>query len=215
MCYTETYSKEPIIQKIHLEKWNDYYSKYALLYDLLVKKISFWNCWIRQVIPHISGPKVLEVSCGTGYLLSLISEKYATFGMDFNENMLGLARKKLKKKGISSNLLLGDVENIPFKEKTFDTVISTLAFNRYPNGGKSLAEIYRVLKPQGRLLLVEVNYPNNRNFIGGMITKYWQYIIGDIIRDIPLLLNKHQFEFQDREIGGFGSVHLYLANKKE
>jgi hypothetical protein len=60
--------------------------------------------------------------------------------------------------------------------------------------------------------MVDINYPRNGNKIGTILTKGWK-ISGDIIRDVPKLLERFGYEYTDQEVGGFGSVHLYVATK--
>jgi ubiquinone/menaquinone biosynthesis C-methylase UbiE len=75
-----------------------------------------------------------------------------------------------------------------------------------------MAEFYRVLKENGRLLIVDFDYPSNRNTFGYWLTKFMESA-GDTIRDISKILQEHHFEYSEEEIGGFGSVHLYIAKK--
>lgn len=72
----------------------------------------------------------------------------------------------------------------------------------------------RVLKPQGRLIIIDMNYPKNRNFLGSMLTEFWK-ASGDIIRNMKSLFNSFNIGFSEQEIGGFGSVHLYLCTKNK
>ena len=121
--------------------------------------------------------------------------------------------KKIKKINIQAQLSQGNVEKLPFPDNTFDTVINTMAFTGYPNGEKAMSELKRVLKKDGSLLLVDFDYPNNRNRFGYMMVRLWEKL-GDIIKDINSLLIKHNFEYKDVSVGGFGSVHLFIAHKK-
>ena len=87
-----------------------------------------------------------------------------------------------------------------------------MAFSGYPNGQKAMGEFYRVLKPGGQLLIVDFDYPANRNRFGYCLTKLMEKG-GDTIRHLPDLLAQFGFEFTETEVGGFGSVHLYVARK--
>ena len=88
-----------------------------------------------------------------------------------------------------------------------------MAFSGYPDGVAALNEMGRVLKPDGRLVLVDVNYPQDRNRLGMALTKFWM-ASGDLIRDMGPLFEESGWKFQEEEIGGFGSVHLYVAEKR-
>jgi len=70
----------------------------------------------------------------------------------------------------------------------------------------------RVLRPGGRIVMVDISYPKEGNWLGTVLTNAWRSF-GDIIRDMPALFEQFGFDYSDREIGGYGSVHLYIANK--
>ena len=104
------------------------------------------------------------------------------------------------------------MESLPYPAASFDSVINTMAFTAYPDGQRALAEISRVLKPGGRIVMVDINYPRDGNKVGTMLIKSWK-VGGDIIRDVPELFERFGYEYTDQEVGGFGSVHLYAAKK--
>jgi hypothetical protein len=64
----------------------------------------------------------------------------------------------------------------------------------------------------GRLILMDINYPNDGNWLGMKMGRFW-ILLGDLIRDMHSLFAQFGFELLDREIGGFGSVHMHLATK--
>ena len=141
------------------------------------------------------------------------SNNYEIYGIDYNDKMLKITENKIKKLNITAKLSQGNVEKLPFPDDTFDTVINTMAFTGYPDGDKAMIELKRVLKRGGKLLLVDFDYPKNRNRFGYMIVKLWEKF-GDVIKDINLLLTKYDFEYEDIPVGGFSSVHLFIAIKK-
>ena len=87
-----------------------------------------------------------------------------------------------------------------------------MAFSAYPDGMKAMSELHRVLKPGGKLILIDIEYPKNRNWLGMKATRAWM-AMGDIIREMPPIFEQFGFDYTDEEIGGFGSVHLYVAHK--
>jgi ubiquinone/menaquinone biosynthesis C-methylase UbiE len=188
------------------------YSKYGKVYDVAVKLLPVWKTWIKKVIPYIEGKRVLEVSFGTGYLMMQYADKYETYGIDFNAEMVEVARKNLSGKGIKASLHQANVEELPYPDNYFDTVINTMAFSGYPNERNAMSEFYRVLKNDGKLLIVDFDYPANRNRFGYWLTKLMESA-GDTIRYISKSLQEFSFEFTEEEIGGFGSVHFYRARK--
>ncbi len=207
------YSKEPENKKEFTEKFDEFYTAFAKTYDILVKILPIWSNWLKKVIPYLKGPRVLEVSFGTGYLMTKYADKFETHGIDYNERMATIAKKNIQSKGILAHLQVGNAESLPFMNETFDTIINTMAFSGYPDGTKAMEEMYRVLKRGGRIVLIDFTYPKDRNLIGMNIAKCWAKS-GDVIRDMSEIFNKFNFEYIEREIGGFGSVHLYVADKK-
>ena len=207
------YSPEPKDPEKFQETFDKFYTRFAGVYDFVVKVIPVWKRWLNHVLPHIQGPRVLEVSFGTGYLLTQYANKFETHGVDYNDRMVEIAKRNLNRKNLNADLRQGDVENLPYEDGYFDTVVNTMSFTGYANGRRALSEMKRVLRPGGKLIMIDVNYPVNGNRTGMMLTRFWQ-VGGDIIRDVSALLDMEGFVYQDLEIGGFGSVHMYLCEKK-
>ncbi len=198
----------------YTEKMNKEYNWMAKIYDAFMFVFPLWKKWIKKVIPHIEGEIILEVSFGSGYLMTkYASDKYEIHGIDFNRKMLEITTNKIVSKNIKANLIQGNVENLPYPDNAFDTIINTMAFTGYPDGEKAMRELHRVLKPEGKLLLVDFNFPENKNLFGYLIVKLWEKF-GDIIKDIDYLFEKYNFDYKKNSIGGFGSVNFYIANKK-
>ncbi len=141
------------------------------------------------------------------------ANNYETYGIDFNNDMVEVAQRNLSQKGIKATLRRANVEKLPFPENYFDTIINTMAFTGYPNGKQAMSEFYRILKEGGILLIIDFDYPTNRNRLGYWLTKLMESA-GDTIRDISKILHEFSFEYTEEEIGGFGSVHLYIARKR-
>jgi ubiquinone/menaquinone biosynthesis C-methylase UbiE len=107
-------------------------------------------------LPHPNS--ILDVGCGTGTLLfRLQAQTNATLaGLDISTQMLALARQKL---GAAVDLRQGDSENLPWETHCFDLVCCTFSFHHYPQPDRALAEMRRVLKPGGALLLADITFP--------------------------------------------------------
>jgi ubiquinone/menaquinone biosynthesis C-methylase UbiE len=208
-----TYSTEPNDGEQFTRELDRMYTLFAGGYDLAVKLFPVWKTWLRYALPHIQGPKVLEVSFGTGYLLTQYADRFETEGIEYNEKMLSVASANLEKKGIEARLQRGNVESLPYDDETFDCIVNTMAFTAYPDGTKAMSELHRVLKRGGRLVMIDVGYPADRNWLGMRMTRVW-VALGDIIRDTGSMLHQFNFEYTGREIGGFGTVHLYVADRK-
>lgn len=106
----------------------------------------------------------------------------------------------------------GNVEDLPYEQDTFDCIVNTMAFSGDPDGHRAMSELHRVLKPGGRLVIIDVEYPADRNRLGMRIARLW-VAVGDLIRDLGKLLHEFDFAYTEEEIGGFGTIHLYVATK--
>ena len=137
---------------------------------------------------------------------------YDVSGVELNARMISIAKRNLTRAGLQADLKQGSVEALPYEDEEFDTVLNTMAFSAYPRGDPALSEMKRVLKPSGRLVMIDINFPADRNRVGMALTRLWQRA-GDIIRDMGALFTKHGWKFEEKEIGGFGSVHLYVCRK--
>ena len=126
--------------------------------------------------------------------------------------MVTTAADNPKENGLSAHLAPGDVEHLPYADESFDTVVDTMAFSGYPDDEKALTEIMRVLKHDGKLVLIDFDHPNDRNWLGTAVIKGWE-AAGDIIHDLKGMFDSRGLEYSDRSIGGFGSVHLYVVRK--
>ena len=112
-----------------------------------------------------AGDSILEVGCGTG-TLTLAAKRQAgpsgkAFGIDVIPGMIELSRRKASQANEQVTFQLGSIDDIPFSENQFDVVMcSFMIFHMSENTRhKGIAEIYRVLKPNGRLLVLDLALP--------------------------------------------------------
>ncbi|MCV2393896.1 class I SAM-dependent methyltransferase [Actinotalea sp. M2MS4P-6] len=207
------YSPEPVDPDAYTRANDRLYTRFARLYDVVVKATPAWRRWLGSALPEIHGPRVLEVSFGTGWLLTRYAGRFRTDGVDLNPAMLDVARRNLDRAGLFADLRQGDVEHLPYPDATFDTVVNTMAFTGYPDAAAAASELARVLKPGGRLVLVDIGYPADGNRVGtALVNRVWKPL-GDLVRDMPVVLSGVGLEVRDDEVGGWGSVHRYLATK--
>jgi ubiquinone/menaquinone biosynthesis C-methylase UbiE len=99
--------------------------------------------------------RTLEVAIGTGLNLSHYPSGVHLTGVDLTPEMLALARQRSADLGVSATLTEGDAQALPFADATFDTVLSTYAMCSVPDERAAVLEMRRVLKPGGRLILVD------------------------------------------------------------
>lgn len=211
-CVTRQYSNEPADPEEFTRRFDRFYSAFAPVYDALIKLGPIWKSWLARALPHVRGPRVLEVSCGTGYLLTQYAGEVQASAVDLNARMVEITNKNLRRAGLSADVHQADVEALPYGDETFDTVLNTMSFSGYPDGRTALAEMSRVLKPGGDLVLIDVGYPDDDNKIGTSLTELWRRS-GDLIRDMDTLLREAGFDYRKEAVGGFGSIQLYVATK--
>lgn len=145
--------------------WAGHYDMFVNLL-LFGREKSFRQSILRTAaIP--SGASVLDVGCGTGTLALMAKNQLGAqgkvYGIDAAPEMIEVARHKATDQNRAVDFRQGVIESLPFEDATFDVVLSTLMFHHLPDDLKQrgLAEIYRVLKPGGRLLIVDMRRPTN------------------------------------------------------
>ena len=190
--------------------WNAFYTAAARPYDLAVRFLPVWKRWLSRALPHIQGPRVLEASFGTGYLLTRYASRFDVHGIDFNPAMIRVATRNLRRVGKQAALVQADVEALPYRDGSFDSVVNTMAFSGYPNGRLALGELKRVLRVGGRLILIDVGQPADGNRLGAKLVAFAKRS-GDIVRDMGELFEGFDLEATDEAIGGAGSIHLWVA----
>ena len=119
---------------------------------------------VRQIADTKQPIKVLDVATGTADFALAVNRKAApgshVTGIDLSQGMLDVGRKKCQ--GLPIDLEVGDAENLRFADNTFDRVCVAFGVRNFENLMKGLKEMLRVLKPGGRLVILELSYPKNR-----------------------------------------------------
>lgn len=98
---------------------------------------------------------VLEVGAGTGRNLAWYPPGVRLTGIDISPGMLDIARQRRDAAGLDADLRVGDAQRMEFSDHCFDTVLATLSLCSIPDDAAAVTEMARVLRPGGRLLLLE------------------------------------------------------------
>ncbi|WP_162342619.1 bifunctional demethylmenaquinone methyltransferase/2-methoxy-6-polyprenyl-1,4-benzoquinol methylase UbiE [Cyclobacterium salsum] len=162
--------------------------KYDLLNHLLSLGIDI--IWRKKAIKMLQKdqPKlILDIATGTGdfAIEALVLKPEKVIGVDISEGMLQEGRKKMKQKKLEHliELQLGDSEKLLFEENKFDAVIVSFGVRNFENLEKGLADMYRVLKPGGKTVILEFSKPKKFPMKQGY-SFYFKYILPQIGRMI-------------------------------
>lgn len=109
----------------------------------------------REWIGSRATGRVLEIGIGTGRSLSHYPADASITGVELSPAMLAIARDRARDLGIEADLREGDAEHLPFEADTFDTVVAQLTLCSVPHNDAAIRELARVLRPGGRILLID------------------------------------------------------------
>jgi len=169
---TTHFGFETIQEKDKAEKVQGVFSSVASKYDVMNDFMSlgihrFWKDAMMDWLAPRGGQLLLDVAGGTGDIsfrfLKRARNAHATV-LDLTEPMLAEGRKRAATAGISGQLdwVVGDAMALPFEDQTFDVYTISFGIRNVTNPKKALAEAYRVLKPGGRIMVLEFSHiPND------------------------------------------------------
>ena len=227
-------------KKVQVEQmFDDIASKYDFLNHFLSLGIDKgWRVKAVQSIADIKPTFILDVATGTADLaiasLKLNPEKIV--GIDISNNMLEVGREKIRKAQYKQiELIKGDSENLPFADNTFDAITVAFGVRNFEHLEKGLGEMLRVLKPGGKIAILEFSKPTLFPF-KQIYQIYFNYILPtwgkwisksnnayaylpESVKHFPdgknflSLLNKAGYVGEKQESLTFGICSLYNATK--
>ena len=140
--------------------------------------------WRKKAIDQLKDAQpanILDVATGTADLPIMMMKRMKptkVVGLDISKEMLEVGHKKVGKNGMENaiELVYGDSENLPFEDNSFDAVTVAFGVRNFENLEKGLAEMRRVLKPQGKMVVLEFSKPTIFPFKQGF-NFYFKYIL--------------------------------------
>mgnify|MGYP001241385725 CR=1 FL=1 len=178
-------------------------------YDFLNRFLSLgidviWRKRFIKSLSFLNGDKVLDVATGTGDVAFSIKKKYKTeiTGLDLSINMLEIAKKKANKYKFNDIIFIeGDAENLPFEDNSFDKVVISYGLRNLGDVEKGLKEFYRVLKPGGKLGVLEFFEPKST-----IMTKLFKFYFNKVLPRIgSLFSNSKAYRYLPESVENFVS----------
>ena len=166
----------------------------------------FWRKKFIRKLNIANGTKVLDVACGTGDICFEILKYHSVsvIGLDLSQNMINLANNKAtKKKQENVTFIQGDAENLPLESNSIDYLTISYGFRNISNYKIALSEFYRVLKPGGKLGILEFSKPKSR-FIGSFFHLYFHHILPRIA---SLFSRSDAYRYLPESVDFFPSRH--------
>ena len=145
-------------------------------YDNLNRVISFgidvkWRKKVLKMVADTYPKTILDIATGTGDLAILMAQTKAEkiIGLDISAGMLEVGKQKIIDKNLSQRIemVLADSENMPFADHYFDAITVAFGVRNFENLEKGLAEILRVLKPNGLFVILETSIPEKTPYKQG------------------------------------------------
>ncbi len=197
MSKTTHFGFKQVPEEEKVERVADVFHSVATRYDLMNDVMSFgihrmWKHFALRQTALRAGQSALDLAGGTGDLAIKLSKQVGSEGSvvlaDINGAMLNQGRSRLLDHGIAGNVeyVQADAERLPFKDNQFHCVTMAFGLRNVTNKNKALAECFRVLKPAGRLLVLEFSKPVLKPlakfydlYSFKLIPKLGQWITGD------------------------------------
>lgn len=200
-----------------------------------------WRRRVMRIVRRSKAHKIMDVATGTGDLAIAMAKRVdrtQILGVDLSEEMLAVARRKVEKQGLEERIMLekGDAENLTMvTTESIDAATVAFGVRNFENIERGLSEIYRTLKPGGKLVVLEFSMPKNRLVrwvysqyahrllprIGGMISKDKQAYtyLPDSVEEFPSperfaeILRGVGFKSVKTRSQSFGIAYIYDATK--
>jgi demethylmenaquinone methyltransferase/2-methoxy-6-polyprenyl-1,4-benzoquinol methylase len=195
------------------EQVADMFNSIAYRYDFLNRFLSvgidiWWRKKAISQLKTLSPQKVLDVATGTGDVAIMtykMLKPVKITGIDISEGMLELGRKKIAKAGFSQRieLLKGDSEKIPFEDNHFDAITVAFGVRNFQNLDKGLKEMYRVLQPGGRMVVLE--FSKSRNVLFNFYLNVVAPAVGKLFSK-----NKEAYQYLNDSVQAFPEGQTFI-----
>ncbi|HOC70967.1 MAG: Ubiquinone/menaquinone biosynthesis C-methyltransferase UbiE [Candidatus Hydrogenedentes bacterium ADurb.Bin101] len=184
---------------------------------LSLRRDAAWRNALLVALPCSTRMTILDLATGTGeVLLSLVADKYANnfvVGADISAAMLHAARQKIEDDGKEdcTALTMAAAESLCFADNTFDLVTVAFGVRNFSDRDAGLAEMYRVLRHGGRILVLEFSLPEN-----GFIRSAYLVYFRRILPFLAGLISRHPaaYRYLNRSVEEFPESGVFSARLK-
>jgi demethylmenaquinone methyltransferase/2-methoxy-6-polyprenyl-1,4-benzoquinol methylase len=200
------------------DMFNSIAHRYDFLNRFLSVGIDVW--WRKKAIGQLKklAPKnILDVATGTGdvaILMEKILKPEKITGIDISEGMLDLGRKKIEKLGLGNKIMLqeGDSETIHFNNNSFDAITVAFGVRNFQNLEGGLKEMYRVLQPGGKLVVLEFSKSKQKGL--SVLIDFYMNTITPAIGKL-FSKNKDAYQYLNDSVQAFpeGQTFLNIMNE--
>lgn len=194
---------------------------------------------VRELADEARPLNVLDVACGTGDFTIEIARKVpqgsTVVGVDISDGMIAVGLEKLAKLGIDATLKVADCEALPYEDNTFDRISVGFGVRNFEHLELGLSEMYRVLAPGGKLVILELSVPSNAfirwcyklyflkilPFIGGLISgnrSAYEYLPASVLRfpapdKFMSIMKSAGFDVVEHRALTLGVCRMYIGKK--
>lgn len=177
--------------------------KHPLLYDIVLFpwELLLIRGWRRRLWTRLPGLHVLEVGAGTGLNIPFYGKDHHVTALDLREEGLQRARWRADRASVHVDFVRGNAEALPFPGESFDAVAATFVFCSVEDPRRGMAEMQRVLKPGGTLLLME------HVRAAGLLGKIMDFFSVPLYR----LFNEHIARETDKLVQASGFVNVAVT----
>lgn len=194
---------------------------------------------VRELADEARPLNVLDVACGTGDFTIEIARKVphgsTVVGVDISDGMIAVGLEKLAKLGIDATLKVADCEALPYEDNTFDRISVGFGVRNFEHLELGLSEMYRVLAPGGKLVILELSVPSNAfirwcyklyflkilPFIGGLVSgdrSAYEYLPASVLRfpapdKFMSIMKSAGFDVVEHRALTLGVCRMYIGKK--
>ncbi len=215
MAQVKPYNEEGSKKTQVAEMFDNISKRYDFLNHLLSMGIDKgWRKKVVKIVSATNPQKILDVATGTADLALALGKNIDAdiTGLDISAGMLEVGQQKVQSSGNKRiNLVLGDGENLPFEENTFDAITVAFGVRNFENLQKGLTDIFRVLKPGGTFVVLEFSQPEKAPF-----KQFYNFYFKNILPGIGKMVSKDSraYTYLPESVAAFPYGNAFLKELK-